>query len=653
MKRRPLRSRQADARSAGSSAPPPAAALRRRRFPALAATLLGAVLLGGGLWAGLRSRPDRIAASPVWEQTESAEEARLLAAAQSRPTDGAAHVALGRHYLAEGRPFEAAWSFQAAQERTSGSQQIELTLALAEALEVGGLPLRALALLDEAAAQGPAEPSLAVRRAGLHLRLGRPEAALAALQPLEKGASTASVLLRARLLEAVGDDAAALSLYQRCVRDPAHAAEAHLRRGRLLIRLGRAAEGRTALEAASRLSPDDPEPPYVLGMSFLPQAGAHPEQAGRWFSQALQVAPTHGPSHVALGRLAANRRLWKVAAEQFEQALRAEPRDADARLGLADMLETTGYPADARRQRGLACLARGQLPQALREFRAMKAATPESREAALLISQALIQMERSTEAAREIQAAAARFPTDASLKQRLAQLYIDGLSRGTARRLCEEWHRGDPRAAKPLWLLGRIALLSAHERPRAVDYFAQARRLDPADAEVAFALGEALARPGPRRDLVRALDHLAQAVALDPRDGRYRYHLAHLLQQSGHLEAARRQYLRALDLDPGMTAAAAGLIQVAGKLGASGQVALLAPIVREQQAAKAEEARLRARTYRASAGASDYAALARYLMERGRLPEARAQWEVVLTLRPADEEARQALLRLVRVQTVS
>jgi tetratricopeptide (TPR) repeat protein len=345
-------------------------------------------------------------------------------------------------------------------------------------------------------------------------------------------------------------------------------------------------------------------------------------------------------------------RHWELAARHFVDGLRADPWNAEALLGLAEALEAMGQRAEARQRRGVAYVAQGKLPQALAEFRALKALQPDSRETAILISQTLIQMQRNADAANEIKSVLARYPQDGDLRERLAQLYVLSHSRGPAQRLCEQWRKSDPAAAEPLWLLGRIALVTANQLPQAIGYFEQAVRLAPQDPESLFALGEALTRPGPQRDPQRALALLGQAVELSPAEARYRYQLGHLLQQMDQPEAARRQFLRALDQDPEMTAAYTGLIQISGKLRETGQVSLFAPIVRTLQEEKRAEAELRRRIYRSLGDAGAYAALARHLDERGELKAARAQWEVVLALKPADAPAREALARLDQILAV-
>lgn len=631
----------------------------------LALVALGVVfVIAARGWLSHRSSGREEAAEP--------EEARLLRQALSRPTDRTAQAALGRYYLRAHRPFEAVWMLQRAQAAgSSGAGRAPdpgPAVAIADALEAGGLRARALELLTEAAGLRPGDLALALGRAELQLRLGWPEAAAQSLRPLSGGQrmeskaqassssegrgsplETAAALLLGRALEAAGDDTAALAQYRRCVAANPGPGEAALRLGRLLVRRGQVTEGRAAIESAHRLLPSSPEPAYALGMSFMPEAAKNPGPAGRWFSEALQVAPEYGPARIALGRLAASHRAWQQAAQQFDQALHSDPRDPEALLGLAEVLAATGHPAEAHQRRGLAYVMQDKLPQALAEFRALKALEPESQTGSILISQTLIQMEQNGAAAREVEAAAARWPRDEALKERLVELYLNSLTHDAAQRLCEEWRRMDPKAAKPLWLLGRMTRNSPGQLSEAIEDYERAAGLAPRDPEILASLSEALFRSGPRHDPGRALDLIRRAIELAPREASYRYQLGLMLQQLERLEPARFQFLRALDRDPHMTAAYTNLIQVSARLREPALVALFAPVVRDQQQAKRIESGLRGAAYRSPADPAGYAALARFLTDRGELKDARAQWEVVLALKPGDTAARRELAWLNRI----
>jgi tetratricopeptide (TPR) repeat protein len=626
------------------------AARRLPRRPLLLIGLLGTTtLLSYAAWRhhdrGHIANPARTATAPAWARPDDPEAGRLLQTALARPADAGAQIALGRQYQSSGRTFEALWAFERA--HAAGDRSAETDLALAEALEAGHLPIRALDLLAEAAAGQPGDAAIAERRAALQLRLGRPDAALLTLRSLDPAALNVS-MLRGQALEALGDDDAAVAQYRRCAAAEPSSAAARLRLGRLLIRRGATADGRTALQAAHQLAPADPRPCYALGMSYWSEIERNPDRAGTWFTRAVGADPEYRPAYVALGRMYARHHLWKPAAEEFARALQSDAKDADALMGLAQVLEMTGHAAEGHERRGGAYVSQGKLPQALAEYRAEAALLPGSREASTLISQVLIQMQRNADAANEIKSAAARNPRDGALQERLAELYVLSHTRDPARRVCEAWLRVDPRAARAYWLRGRISSGDL-QAPAAIDDFERALRLAPDDPELLYALGEALSRSTPRRDPARSLSLLERAVELAPREPRYRYQLGFLLQQMGRPEPAQRQFLRALDGDPTMTAAYTGLIEVAGRLREPGQIALFAPVVRDLQAAKRVEPGLRRRVYSAAADPTATAALARYLAGRGDLGEARAQWQVAAALRPDDPEARRELARLNRI----
>ncbi len=639
---------------ASAGRPSPARGPRRASRRLL---LTGLLLVGVGIGAVVGGRhiwdPRGAAVGGAGEPDGSPEEARLLKEALARPADGAAQVALGRYYEAERRPYEAVWALQRARDAAGGGPRAGtvVLLMLAAALEGGDRRERALALLSEPGLAAPGDRAVVRRRAELQYRLGRASEAVATLRPLVSGASGSGpapdgVLLFGRVLEAAGDDPGALAQYRRALTMHSVSGEAQRRLGALLVRRGQVAAGRAALEAARRAAPADPEPPYLLGTSFL--AAGQPEPGRRWLGEAVRVASGFAPARLALGRLALARGQWKPAAEQFEAALRSDRRP-EALLGLADVLTAAGNRVEALKRRGLALALQGKLPRALAQFQALKTAEPDSPTAPIQISQVLIQMGRSAEAAREIEPAAARWPRDRELTQRLAQLYIDSLARDAARRVCEAWQREEPNAATPVWLLGRIASYSPNQLPQAIYLYEWALKLNPKDPEICYALADTLFRAGPRADLDRALALMGQAIALAPREANYRYHLGLMLQQLGRLEPARRQLLQALDRDPHLTAAVVALVQIAGRLGETGQVALLAPVVRELQEAERTGPPLRQATYRSPQDPAAYAVLARYLTGRGDLQAALAQWEVVLSLKPGDQVAARELARLNRV----
>lgn len=100
------------------------------------------------------------------------------------------------------------------------------------------------------------------------------------------------------------------------------------------------------------------------------------------------------------------------------------------------------------------------------------------------------------------------------------------------------------------------ALSDAHRRDAALDAFRRACELDPSLASAWLNLGMSLLA---RADIVEAEAALARAVALLPRHGMARVAHADALKSLGRIEDAAAEYRAALDVNPAMTQAWAGL----------------------------------------------------------------------------------------------
>jgi Flp pilus assembly protein TadD len=143
---------------------------------------------------------------------------------------------------------------------------------------------------------------------------------------------------------------------------------------------------------------------------------------------------------------------------------------------------------------------------------------------------------------------------------------------------------------------------------------------------------------------------LTRAVAGDPHEPRWRLLLAQALQRLGRTEEARRQALRALDLDPRQNRAYTVLLQSARQLHAAGPLSLFAALQRSVEARLREEQPLRQATWDRPRDPAAYAALADFLLRTGDPSAAEPQLAEALRLRPNSPElrARLALLRRLR-----
>src|SRR5213078_832448 len=99
-------------------------------------------------------------------------------------------------------------------------------------------------------------------------------------------------------------------------------------------------------------------------------------------------------------------------------------------------------------------------------------------------------------------------------------------------------------------------------------------------------------------------------------------------------EAARREFLATLSLDPDRSAAYNGLTQVAQGLRRPHQVALWARAMRAVQARLRDEQRQRREAGEHPRDATRFYLLAQTLLRSGQLPAAQSQLEQALQLRP-------------------
>jgi tetratricopeptide (TPR) repeat protein len=586
------------------------------------------------LLLGVLSRRRAPAPSPepaTWAQADSDAERALLAGG-SRPH---ATERLGRYYLEAGRPFEAVWQFQEALAAAApGDERNAITLLLAQALQQGHWYGPAARVLQPLMSAAPGNRGVREQLAELYLTTGRSPEAVRLL----RGRADLTLLL-GRACQAAGDGVAAREAYERATRERPDDAEPLLRLGRLLLAADEPAPGESAIALFRRailLSPSDPRPLVALGRALMERGGRkNLEEAGRRFTEALALAPSDVPAQLQLGVFHQREGRRREAGHAFLAVLKADPDHAEAHRRLGDLMAAMGEQTQAHYHRGWAFVFQDRPQDAVSEFKAMLAADPKSIEAPLLISQGYTEMvqDQDDRAVAVVKHALAAHPQDPRLKGRLAALYFLTHDRRAAAELCAAWRRFQPEEAEPIWMLGKLAVAD-HQLDEGIRLLAKAASKEPARADFAFELGEALARRPSPKNLRRALDALGRAVSLEPGRARYRYQLAVVLERLRELEGARRQLLRVLDQDPRSVPAANSLVRVAQALGRSAQARFWAAIAPEIEREARDEADLRRRLGRNPNDAEAEVVLARLLIRRGALAKAREHLARARELRP-------------------
>jgi tetratricopeptide (TPR) repeat protein len=611
---------------------------------AVVALVLAAAALG---WHSLRSH----AHPAVRMSTPDAREAELQHAVRTRPADASAREALAALYIGRRQPFEALWELAVvgASSPQSGAQ-------VAAALRQAGLPDAALAWLDEARRAQPAAGDLTLAAAQTCLEVVAPEAVTAlvyANAPLSS--SLEGLLARARAELVRGDLPAARAAARRCRQRAGSEIPAELRLalGRLALACGDDVAARVDLATVARARPEAEEAQYFAGLAHTFSGTPGDRQAAiEFFKQATRADPHRARAGVELARLLYEKTgHLDRAAEVYRQALSIEPQSLTAEAGLARARTALGQTAEAVYHQARVRELEDRPEDALVLYRRWGELRPERWDSVLRVAECFMDRQKYVDAAREVRRGLERFPNNPELYGHLTQLLIRTSDRPEAQRLCERWTTLDSTSGRPEWVRGQLAS-QALRSDEASGWFEAAVRKTP-DLSVFHAdLGVELARqPTPER-LRRARTELQQATALSPEVGLFHAQLGTVLQQLGDREDARREFLRALDHDPTERLEAyRGLMALARQMGQPGGAAFFVRLEREARDWLRDATAARRAVWDRPRDASARLALARLLLRRGRIAEARNHLAVAAG-QPDGAAARPILGRVERLLKV-
>lgn len=652
----------------------------------------------------------RTAPAPVGE------EARLRAAVVRAPHSGTARQALGRYYLDRGQTFEAIWELGAARRLAPGEPAISLQLAVA--LANASLYDQAIAQLEPLAARRPPARDGRVQLATLYLgtmQPGKARAVLRAAPDVEQWPEEQIAL--GQVYEALGQQEPAIAAYQRAHHLAPGSSIPLYRLGSLYLREGNIAAARAALEQARQKNGAGAPALTLLAEAYLRSGATEARRsersesakrylresaneakgrkepgkesivtgsssefrsdfasslpsrfraksvsplrpvsrfrtAERWLLAARKVDPSYVPALVALGRLYRGEARVKEALQADAEALRLAPGDPAANEGAADLLQSGRRTAEAHGVRARYFRAKGLPVRAIREYEAMARAPAYRAPAVMEMGLILLETRQKARALQVTKAALALHPREPALYERLVVLEMLWDS-AQALQWCEQWQRLEPRSVRPIWLRGRI-LADRGDWSQAVSLLQQVADAEPENMDYTVTLAEALLGHRDRATLLRARRLLERAVARPSADAKTYQDLAQTLEQIGQPEAARRAFLRSLDLDPNpsVTEPYVSLVRLARQLGQPEQIDLWGPIVRTVEERLREETLLSRRTWEAPEGPAGYRDLALHFLRNAELRKAESQLEEALRLRPGWPEVQQLLASVRRTREV-
>jgi tetratricopeptide (TPR) repeat protein len=502
----------------------------------------------------------------------------------------------------------------------------------------------------------PDEPAAHAQLAELLLATGRPEEAIHALRPLLAASASPDpglAVLEGRIRQAMGDKEGARRAYRRAVADPSSRDPAPWHRlGLLELSRGDLFNARQALGAARILNGQEPRYEVDFGRTY---AGARePAQAMlalKHYAAAMNLNLRFAPAHYEAGRWYLRNLRWKEAVARLQMAVECDPAHADSHALLAEALEAVGRMAAAHRHRGLSHDARDLRVAGRREYQAWAAAQPDDPEAPLQVAQSHYKISRLDAAQECLEKARIRFPQNAEIRERLIAFYLLEGDRPRARRLCEEWLKAEPGSPRALWLLGRAAS-DEQQYAEAIRLYEQALAQEPENPAWLASLGETLLQLPGEDAVPRAVSALARAANGAADEPRWRLALAQGLQRLGRHPDARRQILRALDLDPHRSDAYNQVVQIARLERADGPLRLYAGLVRDVEARLREEQALWRATWERPGDAAAYVALADFQIRNRDLRAAEGQLSEALRLRPGSQEISARLARVRGVLAV-
>jgi len=257
------------------------------------------------------------------------------------------------------------------------------------------------------------------------------------------------------------------------------------------------------------------------------------ETARAKFEAVIRLAPTTEQGHSALGAVLVRQGQWSAGTRELEKALAIKPNDSAAQLNLAMVYAQTG--ADAK---------------AIPLFAKLEAASRVDHHPLSVV--VLESYARSLQATGQTHSALAQMKQAVAQEGRNAQLH-DEL--GSLYAIEKNWEPAEQQFTEAVTLKDDNAtahlhlglVLSAEQKPGAEGEWMKAYYLAPADANVAFAVGKAIANAG---NDAQALPILERAVELDRKSVSARYQLALVLQRMDRVQDAIDLLKQVVEVEP-------------------------------------------------------------------------------------------------------
>ena len=460
----------------------------------------------------------------------------LLRTQELEPDDLEARLKLGNLYLLGGQAEEAMREAEFVLERDQS--RLDALVLLAGGVKTPAQVEAAVRRLEAAKAVLSERASFHLALGRLYLKKGNSDAAERSF--LEAAAREAMSpephLALASLYVARRDISRAESAYRVAAQVAPVGSPARLSLADFYLSLGRRQEARSTLTEITVTAPD--YLPAWRRLGELALAEEKLDEAGKAVAVVLKKAPSDPDALLLTGRIHLAKREPLLAIEHFRKVVSLEPRSAAARYQFAI----------AHLQAGNIQLARSELRETLK-------LAPGFLEASLLLARLDISRGAVREAIDDLEKVTVRRPDAVAAYALLVTGHLAARDPIRAATTARALMKAAPQEPRGPYLLG-VALLAEGKRGEARDQFARALVLSPGFVEP---LSQLVSLDLAVRQADVALARVTTQITMVPRSAAHQMLLSQVHSARNDLRAAETALLRAVELDPRLTAPYLGL----------------------------------------------------------------------------------------------
>jgi tetratricopeptide (TPR) repeat protein len=497
-------------------------------------------------------------------------------ALQIQPRDARARYLNGRVAEKRGDMREALGSYQGALD--VDPDYVDAQAALGRLLAFGGASERALKVIEPGLAKHPDDARLLVVRAAARFQL---KDLPGALTDAEHAARVApgdedSIALLASLYQSQGDMPRAIALVAAAVARRPEAVD--LRQVLAAMYLSSAQDAKAEEQLTKIVALVPRELAYRTRLAAFYMHGGKLDAAQHVLEDAVRALPDSNPAKLALVDFIAQYRSREQGEKTLREYIARNPDESDLRLGLGLLLQRAGAVAEAtaaynaiierdpksaasliaRNRIAAMQLAAGRTDDALKLISAVLEQNPRDSEALLMRGNIALERNDATAAITDLRAVLRDQPNALSVQRTLARAYLANGEPALAEETLRAAAQAVPADTAVRLDLAQLLLQTGRAEP-AVTLLEETVRRAPDNIAARQTLVRAYLA---RHDLAAARTAVNDLKTLQPKASAAAYLAGLVAQQQNRLDDSEREYLRALELQPGAMDALSALTRL-------------------------------------------------------------------------------------------